>query len=407
MFWGGDRWETGLCVLLLLSSVGCASKAGQPSAGRGLAPTVAVATASIRDVPVEIRAIGNGEPYLTVAVRARVSGQLQKVYFKQGADVSEGDLLFLIDPRPYEDQVAQAKATLARDMAAQQQSEAAAARDRSTAENARAEAARYTDLFNQGIVSSEQYDQFRTGAQAADNAVKADEANIAAARDAVQVDQASLANAELQLSYTQIRAPITGRTGSLNVQIGNMVKDQDTTPMVVINEISPLYVSFSVPERFLPQIRQYSATGKLTVTAMPPQGDTPESGVLDFIDNTVDTATGTIRVKGVFENSTRRLWPGQFLNVVLTLTVDRGAVVVPTAAVQAGQNGQYVFVVDRNLVARERSVETGPVIGNDTVIVKGVAAGERVVTDGQLAVIPGAKVQLLAQQSAVSVPSLP
>jgi membrane fusion protein, multidrug efflux system len=238
--------------------------------------------------------------------------------------------------------------------------------------------------------------------------VRADEANVNVAKEAIGVDRANLAAAELQLSYTEIRAPISGRTGNLNVQEGNMVRDTDTTPLVVINQISPIYVTFSVPEKELPDIRRYSQAGKLPVKAWPPGASArPETGVLDFIDNTVDQTTGTIRLKGLFHNSDRQLWPGQFLNATLDLTVEHNAVVVPNAAVQPGQNGQYVLVVDANLIAHEQPVETGPVDGNNTVILKGLAPGERVVVDGQLSVVPGAKVELVSRNRTPAAPAEP
>lgn len=380
---------------LLLATAGCSSRAAQRAEGRRQSVPVEVGLASRQDVPVQLTAIGNGEPYLTVAVRARVSGQITKVYFKQGADVRQGDLLFLIDPRPFQDQVDQAEATLQRDVAAERQAEAALVRDRATAANAGADAARYKELFEQGIASRQQFDQFETGAQAAAATAKASDENVAVAREAVRLDRVRLADARLQLSYTEIRAPITGRTGNLNVQAGNMVKDQDNTPLVVINQVSPIYVTFAVPESALPEIRRQSQADALRVSAVPPGSTIPtEPGVLDFIDNTVDTGTGTIRLKGLFRNTDLRLWPGQFLNVTLDLRVDRDAVVVPSAAVQTGQDGKYVFVVDGGMTARLRPVVTGPVHGGNTVIVKGVAPGDRVITDGQLGVVDGSRVQL-------------
>ncbi len=223
------------------------------------------------DVPIEIHAIGSGQAYQVVAVRARVTGQIVKVYFKQGADVKEGDPLFLIDPRPYQETVRQVKATLARDQAALQQAQAATARDRSVAKNARVEAARYLDLFKQGIVSHEQSDRFGTTAQSNDDTVRADEANIAVAQQAIRMDEANLAAAQLQLGYTDIRAPLGGQTGDLHVFEGSMISPSDASPLVTINQIRPLYVTFSVPEANLGDIRKYSAAGKPTVTAAPPQ----------------------------------------------------------------------------------------------------------------------------------------
>ncbi|HWB86432.1 MAG TPA: efflux RND transporter periplasmic adaptor subunit [Bryobacteraceae bacterium] len=384
-------WGSGICLFALLWT-GCTSEADSVRKSPKAAPPVVLATATVQDVPIEVRAIGNGEAYSSVAVKAQIAGQLMKVYFKEGADVKKGDMLFQIDPRPLQNQIAEMKATIAKDQATEQQAEAAASRDRSTAENARAQAGRYANLFKQGIVSREQNDQLTSAAQSAEDAVRADEANLAAAKQNTRVDESKLKDAELQLSYTSIVSPINGRTGTLNFKEGNLIKDQADTPLVIINQINPIYVTFAVPEGALREIRENSAKGKLKVEATPQGSSEPETGVLDFIDNTVDASTGTIKLKGLFTNARRRLWPGQFVNVALRLGTRRNAVLAPTAAVQAGQKGKYVLVVDANQIAHERQVTAGAVVGNDTVIESGLTAGERVIIDGQMAVVNGAQV---------------
>ncbi len=327
---------------------------------------VTVAPVAQKTVPVELRAIGNVEAYSTVSVKSQVEGQLERVYFREGQDVKKGDLLFTIDSRPFEAALRQAEANLARDQAQEK--------------NARAQADRSEKLFESGIVSKDQFDQVRT--------------NFDALQAAVRADQAAVENAKIQLGYCSIRSPIEGRTGNLMVHEGNVVKANDTA-LVVINQINPLYVDFSVPEQFLPEIKKYQTRGKLKVEAiMPNEEARPEQGVLTFVNNAVDSGTGTILLKGAFPNTEKRLWPGQFVNVVLVLTSLPNAVVVPSQAVQTGQQGQYAFVVKPDLTVDLRPVATGETIGGETVIEKGLQPGEKVVTDGQLLLRPGAKVEV-------------
>ncbi len=327
---------------------------------------VTVAPVAQKTVPVELRAIGNVEAYSTVSVKSQVEGQLERVYFREGQDVKKGDLLFTIDSRPFEAALRQAEANLARDQAQEK--------------NARAQADRSEKLFESGIVSKDQFDQVRT--------------NFDALQAAVRADQAAVENAKIQLGYCSIRSPVEGRTGNLMVHEGNVVKANDTA-LVVINQINPLYVDFSVPEQFLPEIKKYQTRGKLKVEAiMPNEEARPEQGVLTFVNNAVDSGTGTILLKGTFPNAEKRLWPGQFVNVVLVLTSLPNAVVVPSQAVQTGQQGQYAFVVKPDLTVDLRPVATGETIGGETVIEKGLQPGEKVVTDGQLLLRPGAKVEV-------------
>jgi len=328
---------------------------------------VTVGAAARKAVPVQISVIGNVEPSSTIAVKAQVGGTLIKVHFTEGQDVKKGDLLFTIDPRPYEAALRQAEANLARSTA--------------QFDNARAEEKRYAELVKKGYVSQTQYEQVRTNAVALEATVFA--------------DRALVENAKLNLSYCTIRSPFTGRTGSLMVYEGNLIKANADTPMVTINQIQPVNVSFAVPEKNLPEIKNYMAGGALKTEAFISKEDkTPAEGRLAFIENVVDTATGTIKLKGAFDNRDRRLWPGQFVHVVLTLSVQDNAVVVPTQAVQMGQAGQFVFTVNDDLTAEVRAVVVSRTFGGETVIESGLKPGERVVTDGQVRLMPGVKVEI-------------
>jgi len=292
------------------------------------------------------------------------------VYFQEGQDVKKNDLLFKIDPRPYEAALRQAEATLARDLA--------------QAKNADEQARRYEILVQKNYVSKDQYEQLRANADA-----------LAAA---VEADKASVENSRLQLAYCTIRSPISGRAGTVLVNAGNVVKASDVA-MTTINQILPIYVTFSVPEQNLADIKRYMAKGELTVEAVVPGDETHLArGDLTFIDNTVDSTTGTIKLKGTFENRDRRLWPGQFVNVVLTLTIERNAVIMPSAAAQAGQQGQYVFVVKPDLTVESRPVSISRTYGDFAVVAQGVTPGEKVVTDGQLQLFPGAHVEVKGEQ---------
>jgi multidrug efflux system membrane fusion protein len=325
-----------------------------------------VASVVQKTVPVQVRAIGAVEAYSTIMVKSQVEGELMRVHFKEGQDVKKGDPLFTIDPRPFEAALRQAEANLAKDMA--------------QAKNAAVDARRYAELLQRRLVAQADYDQQRTNADALQAAVRA--------------DQAAAENAKLQLGYTAIRSPIDGRIGYLMVQQGNLVKANDTM-LVTINQISPIYVTFAVPEQELPAIQRYMAAGSLTMAAnVPMAAGPPERGVLSFVDNTVDRATGTIRLKGTFANDDRQLWPGQFANVVLTLTTQPNALVVPSQAVLSGQEGQHVFVVKPDLAVEYRPVSVGRSLDGETVITEGLQPEETVVTDGQLRLAPGTTVEV-------------
>ncbi len=355
---------------------------------------VVVAQVVQKAVPVQIRTIGNVQAFSSVTVKSRVPGQIMRVYFKEGDEVKKGALLFTIDPRPYEAVLKQAEANLQRDLALVKQTEANLERNIAQERNARVEAERYRILFEKGVVSRQQYDKFRTDWEALVAMVNADRAAKANAEAAVAADQAAIENAKLQLSYCSIHSPMDGRTGSLLVQEGNLIKENDAN-LVVINQITPIYVIFSIPEQNLGEIRRHLSRGKLRVQAIIPNDEgPPEEGFITFIDNTVDSATGTIKIKGTFDNRGKRLWPGQFVNLILTLTTEPGAMVVPSQAIQTGQQGQYVFVVKPDLTVEMRPVVIGRIVDQEAVVQRGLHVEERVVTDGQLRLYPGAKVEI-------------
>jgi multidrug efflux system membrane fusion protein len=379
----------------LLSS--CSGKKEKPE---GAWP-VEVAVVVRKTIPVQLRTVGNVQAYSTVSVKSRIAGQLMRVYFKEGQDVTKGELLFTIDPRPFEAALKQAEANLERDMAQVKQTEANIGRDMAQAKNAQVEANRYKLLFEKGVVAKEQYDNFRTNAEAFEATVRADRAAKANAEAALTADRAAVEEAKLQLSYCSILSPIHGRTGSLIVQEGNMIKDNDAI-LVVINEITPIYVAFSVPEQYFAEIKKYMAIERLKVEAVIPNEEArPQEGFVSFIDNAVDPTTGTIRLKGTFTNKERSLWPGQFVRVILTLTEESNAMVVSSQAIQTGQEGPYVFVVKPDFTVESRLVVLGRTLNNETVIQKGINPGETVVTDGQLRLYPGAKVEVRTSNRAV------
>src|SRR3954471_2243594 len=337
--------------------------------GGGQGPAVPVTAASVQQkaVPLDVTAIGTVIAASTVAVRAQITGELMTVNFKEGEEVQQGQVLFTLDKRPFEAALAQAEAQLQKDKA--------------QAANAKAQAARYQDLAQRGIATREQVDQTATQAAALDATVAADEANIQSAR--------------VQLDYATIEAPISGRTGLLQVHKGNLVRANDTAPIVSINRITPVYVTFAIPEALLPQFKKYMAAGTIRVEARAPN-DTgaPSIGKIDFIDIAVDATTGTIKVKGTFPNTDRRLTPGQFVNVNVTLTTDPAATVVPTIAVQSGQQGMFVYVIKPDKTVELRPVTVARTHGDDSIIATGVKPGESIVTDGQLRLVPGSRVSI-------------
>ena len=378
---------------------GCDRRA-DTAAAKSPPPGVPVTVAEVvtRDVPVQIRAIGNVQALATVSVLSMINGEVMKVHFGEGQEVPAGAVLFTIDPRQLQAQLLQAQATLAQHQAMVKQAEANLAKDTAQLENAKVEEQRYKKLVEGGFVAREQYDQIKTTERTLSATIEADRAAIETAKALVRADEAAVENVRVQLSYTEIRAPIDGRTGGLLLHQGNVVKANDVgNPMVVINRIHPIYVAFSVPEAQLAEIKRYRAVGDLPVEAQAPGAPGGVArGRLTFVNNTVDASTGTIQLKATFENTENALWPGQFVNVALTLTRQPNAVVVPSQAVQSGQKGQYVFVVKADSTVEARPVVPGAPDGRDVVVTSGLQAGERVVTDGQLRLVPGARVEVKA-----------
>lgn len=358
-------------ALLALGTLAFAAACGGKKAPLPQTVPVTAGEAVQKDVRLVVSAIGTVEAYNTVALKALIGGQLMRVHFKEGQDVRKGDLLFTIDPRPYQAALDQAKAQLARDKA--------------QLVSAEAQARRYADLVKKDYVTQQQFDDATANSGALQATVKADEANV---EDAV-----------LNLAYCSIRASMDGRLGNLLVHEGNLVKASDV-PLVTLNQVAPVYVAFSVPEQQLAEIRRQAIGESLTVKAAFPDAPSEQfTGHLSFIDNAVDSATGTILLKATFPNEDKALWPGQFVNVTLDLSVLKNAILVPTQAVQQGQQGTYVYVVGQDGTAELRPVKTGQTRDGEVVVLDGIKGGEKVVTDGQLRLFPGARVEIKADAS--------
>ena len=375
-----------LPVLAFAATAACsggnAESKQQPQPARRPAVPVAVAAVERKEMPIQIQAIGTVEAYAVVSVKAQVGGELMKVHVKEGQDVRKGDLLFSIDPRTYEAALAQAQEK------------------------------RYADLVGKELVSREQYDQVKANAESLTATIRADEADVRGAEETVRADEAAIRSAEqtvradeaavesfrLQLGYTTIRSPVNGRAGSLGMNEGNVVRSTGTndSTLLVINQVEPIYVSFTVPQQQLAEIKRYMADATLAVDAVPSGETRPVRGAVTFIDNAVDATTGTIRLKATFANHERRLWPGQFANVSLTLAVQPDALVIPSQALQTGQQGAFVFVVKPDATVETRRVVTARAQGNETIVASGLQAGEQVVTDGQARLTGGAKVEVRA-----------
>jgi multidrug efflux system membrane fusion protein len=350
---------------LAVCGVLCSGCAKQQAAPTPRPPaSVLVGKVTQKTMPVEVMAVGNVEAISTVSIRAQVPGEVRNVHFKEGDFVAKGQTLFTIDPRPYEAALAQAKA--------------AVARDKATGLYNRAQAQRYKTLFDQGVIPAEQVDSYSSAADASDAVLNADEAAVK--------------TAELNLEYCTINSPIDGRTGTVMVKAGNLVKVADV-PIVVINQVNPIYVNFTVPQQYWPDIKEHVDQGALHVKAVIPQdAGAPIEGTLTFVDNIVDSTTGTIHLRGTFENQRNRLWPGLYVNILLTLSEQPNAIVVPAHSIITTQQGSYVYVVKANNTVEQRTVVPTRTIADDTVVEKGVRPGETIVTDGQINLIPGAAV---------------
>jgi multidrug efflux system membrane fusion protein len=344
------------------------AKEGKSAKDKGPPPVpVTVAMVQQQTVPVRLHAIGNVEAYSTVAIKARVGGQILEVNFREGQPVKKGEVLFRIDPRPFE--------------AALRQAEANALRDRAARDQAHSQAQRYQELLDKNFISKEAYAQIRT--------------NAATAEATANASEAALENARLALEYCTIRSPLEGYVGRVLLQAGNLVRADDSSPLVVINQVRPIYVNFGIPEQHLPEVRKHMAAGPLAAEVIPvdAQQGTPR-GTLIFVDNAVDPSTGTIRLRAQFENADAALWPGQFAHVSLRLYNQADALVVPATAVQTGPEGQYVYVIGEDMTAEVRRVTVQRTDGERAIIAQGVTKGERVVTRGQLRLGPKTRVQI-------------
>jgi len=343
--------------------VGCSSDKDKAPAAPPPVP-VSIATATQKDVPVQVKAVGKVEALSVVDVRSQLSGTLADVHFAEGQDVEKGTLLFTIDPRPFQAELDKVQANLARDLA--------------QARNAEEEVKRYEDLVKKEYVTQEQYSQIKT--------------NAAALQAGVRASQAAVQSARLDVERCYIRSPLTGKTGNLEVNAGNVVQSNETV-LVSINQVKPIYVSFSVPEIHLEEVRRQLAAGNLRAEVLVSGSEEKVAGRFSFIDNSIDPTTGTIRLKATMDNVQGSLWPGQFVDVILILGEQKNAVVVPSQAVQTGQQGDYIYVVNPDMTVALRPVQTGILADQETVIREGVKAGEKVVTDGHLRLKPGAKIE--------------
>ena len=355
--------------VLSLLLLGCGSSRDESASASKAAtapPPVTVATAKQEPVPIEINAIGNAQPYRTVQVKSMVDGQILRVDFQQGENVRAGQLLFQLDKRPFQ--------------AALDQAEGKLAQDEATAANNKAMAARANELLKQGVLAAQDVQTTNSQAQAS--------------AAAVQADKAAVETAKVNLGYTDIRAPISGKAGAILVNLGNLVKANDTNPLTTINQVEPIYVSFNIPEADLAALRA-KGTNHLKVAAAPPNQQNPAQGRLTFIDNTVDATTGTIRLMGTFTNRDQKLWPGEYLNVRLVLGTDPNAVVVPATAVQSGQQGKFIYVVQPDGTAVATPVNTSRNYQQLAVISSGITPGKSVIVDGQDRVVPNAKVKVV------------
>ncbi len=380
---------------------GVHAQAGGPGGGMP-AVAVRVVPAVTKDIPLDIASIGNVEAIASVDVKSRLAGQVAKVNFTEGQDVKAGQLLFEIDREPLLRQIAELDANVARDVAQEKQALANVAKDEAMLKSDQAKADRALKLAKEGIFSKEQTETLVSAADSSQASLDADHAAVESARAAKRADEAKLNQTKLQLGYTEITAPMSGRAGAIAIKQGNLVKDNDTT-LVTILQTSPIYVSFSVPEQLLPQVRRYNGQRPLVVEAVAADNSSVQ-GKLEFIDNTVDTTTGTIKLKASFDNTSRKLWPGQFVNVRARLDVEQARVVVPARTVQSGPQGKYVWVMNSDETVAMRPVQvlrnyTVPGAADQAVIGSGLKPGETVISEGQMLLMPGAKVRVLKQKA--------
>src|SRR5437588_5405886 len=405
-----SRFQTWLYLMGLTTALftGCANKAAQQGFERLPAP-VSVTEAVMQDVPNYIDAIGKTVAREVVSIQPQVSGRILKIHFTDGANVKKGELLFTIDTRPFEANLRQAQANVAKDLALKKQAEANLAKDLAQSRYGDVEAKRYRTLVEQGVVSREQYDQTQSNAESLKATVEADRAAIHSAEESIKVDTAAVDSAKVELSYCYIRSPIDGRAGQRLADIGNVVNPGgsgggagsstsgtagNSNSLLVIERIDPIYADFTIPQDNLAQVQEQMREGTLKTEVRLPDWTDPVAGQLTFLDNAVQNATGTINLRATVPNTDRRLWPGRFVNIRLVLSTIHGAVLVPATAPQMSAKGSFVYVVKQDSTAEQRQVSLGQRQGDLIVIEKGVEPGERVVTNGQIGVTPGGKVRV-------------
>ncbi len=407
-----SRFQTWLYLMGLTTALftGCANKAAQQGFERPPAP-VSVTEAVMQDVPNYIDAIGKTVAREVVSIQPQVSGRILKIHFTDGANVKKGELLFTIDTRPFEANLRQAQANVAKDLALKKQAEANLAKDLAQSRYGDVEAKRYRTLVEQGVVSREQYDQAESNTESLKATVEADRASIHSAEESIKVDTAAVDSAEVELSYCYIRSPIDGRAGQRLVDIGNVVNpggsssggasnnppggsSGSSNSLLVIERIDPIYADFTIPQDNLGTVQQQMRQGTLKTEVRLPDATDPIAGQLTFLDNAVQNATGTINLRATVANSDHRFWPGRFVNIRLVLSTIHGAVLVPAVAPQMSAKGSFVYVVKQDSTAEQRQVSLGQRQGDLVVVEKGVEPGERVVTNGQIGVTPGGKVRV-------------
>ena len=405
-----SRFHTWLYLLGLTAAVftGCTNKAAQQGFERPPAP-VSVTEAVMQDVPNYIDAIGKTVAREVVSIQPQVSGRILKIHFTDGSNVKKGDLLFTIDTRPFEASLRQAQANVSKDLALKKQAEANLAKDLAQSKYGEIEAKRYATLVEQGVVSREQYDQIHSNAESLKATVEADKAAIHSAEESIKVDTAAVDSAKVELSYCYIRSPIDGRAGQRQVDIGNVVNpggssgggsgntggsSGSSNSLLVIERIDPIYADFTIPQDNLAVVQQQMRQGTLKTEVRLPDATDPIAGQLTFLDNAVQSATGTINLRATVANSDHRFWPGRFVNIRLVLSTIHGAVLVPATAPQMSAKGSFVYVIKQDSTAEQRQVTLGQRQGDLIVVEKGVEPGERVVTIGQIGVTPGGKVRV-------------
>jgi multidrug efflux system membrane fusion protein len=401
------RSSVGMILLLTgaaLTVISCARVAAKTDTDPGADTPVRVARAATQDVPLDIAAVGNVEAVNSVDVKSRVAGQVERVAFAEGQNVARGQLLFTVDPDALERQATEQRAELARDAAMEEQARAIVARDTASQKQSQSEANVAVQLGKLGVLSGQQVDQQVTARETATAGLRSDEAAVVAAEAAKKADQARLAETQLQLGFTNVTAPIAGRAGAAMVKAGNVVRDNDTT-LVTLMQLAPIDVTFGIPEQALAEVQRLNARGPLSVEARS-GGGFPLEGRLVFVDNTVDAQTGTIRLKALFPNNDSALWPGEFVQIRLRLRIDSAKTVIPNAAVEDGIEGKYVWVVRSgraNMTPVSVDRTWAPENATELAVMRsGIRPGDMVVTEGQLRLTPGARVSLLNGTDAFS-----